>query len=909
MALFSNVFPADPVKKLQPLVEQINALEGEFEKLSNEEVKQKTEQWKKEITEKAANNGEVKKVLDDYLVPAFALVREAAKRAIGQRHYDVQLLGGIVLHQGKIAEMKTGEGKTLVATLPLYLNALAGRGAHLVTVNDYLARLQGSWMGKIFHALGLSTGVVQHAASYIFDPGAKIPEVSEESAQGVILDVENLIAVSRPQAYAADVTYGTNNEFGFDYLRDNMVQELAQISQREQFFAIVDEVDSILIDEARTPLIISAPDTESTERYKQFEGLVGSLRENDDYNVDEKHKAVTLTEQGIHTLEKLLGVDNIYVEGGVTTVHHIEQALRAKSLFINDRDYVVKNGEVIIVDEFTGRLMYGRRYSEGLHQAIEAKENVQVQQETKTLATITFQNLFRLYDKLAGMTGTATTEAEEFHKIYNLDVVAVPTHKPVARLDESDLIYQTEKGKFEAVAQDVKRRHEAGQPVLIGTTSIARNEELSDIFKRFGIPHELLNAKNHEREAHIIAQAGRLAAVTVATNMAGRGVDIMLGGIPPQKIKDQKSKIKIEDSDDSLTPEYKKWREEFKKVTALGGLHVIGTERHESRRIDNQLRGRSGRQGDPGSSQFYLSLGDDLIRLFGGDKIKGLVARLGLPEDQPITTGMVSRTIEGAQKKIEGLNFDRRKHVVEYDDVINKHRTVIYTKRRNILTGDEDLRAASLDALNSAVNSAVMLHSSADNVDKNEIQEIINTIFPIADTERTIIATEVDPELLSQKLQERALAAYEARETTLGEKLARSIEKFVWLRMMDQFWQEHLDTMDHLRDSVRLRGYGQRDPLIEYKREAFALFERLLDTIETHVAHTLFKVTVDVQQPQNVSNTFRNTAGDNKVGLPSEASAKVGRNDPCPCGSGRKWKKCGMINSTEHQQFMSKKQA
>ncbi len=857
MSILGKIFGADPVKGLRGLVDQVNALEPDFAKLGAADFPAKTQTWREEISQRLAKGEDLRAVLDSYLPQAFALVREAAKRTIGQRHYDVQLLGGIVLHKGKIAEMKTGEGKTLVATLPLYLNALSGRGTHLVTVNDYLARLQGSWMGKIYHYLGLSTGVIQHAASYMFDPEAKMPEQAEETSEGVVLDVENLISVTRQQAYAADITYGTNNEFGFDYLRDNMVQEAAQMTQRGLNFAIVDEVDSILIDEARTPLIISAPDAESTEKYRQFAKLVERLQENTDFNIDEKHKAVTLTEDGIRALEKLLGVDNIYVEGGVGTVHHIEQALRAKTLFLKDRDYVVKSGEIIIVDEFTGRLMYGRRYSEGLHQAIEAKEGVEVQQESKTLATITFQNLFRMYEKLSGMTGTAVTEAEEFYKIYNLDVVAIPTHRPVVRQDLPDLIYQTEKAKLEAVALEVKSRHQNGQPVLVGTTSIAKNEELSEVFKRLGVPHELLNAKNHEREAHIIAQAGRLGAITLATNMAGRGVDIILGGNPPDQT-------------------------EAEKVRARGGLHVLGTERHESRRIDNQLRGRSGRQGDPGSSQFYLSLEDDLMRLFGGDRIKGAVASMGLPADQPITHGLVSRSIESAQKKIEGLNFDRRKHVVEYDDVINKHRTVINEKRRKILTGQEDLREVTIAALKQAVNAAVITHSGANagTIDKKEIAEIMNAIFPIDDTAQTIIATEVDAEMLSEKLQEQIVKSYEAREATLSENLTRSIEKFLWMRMIDQFWQEHLDTMDHLRDSVRLRGYGQRDPLVEYKREAFALFERLLDSIETHVAHTIFKVSVEVQPPARASAAAQLD------------EPKVGRNDPCPCGSGKKYKKC-----------------
>lgn len=858
MALFSRFFSSDPVKKLQPVVDQVNALEKEFEVLKAEDFSKKTNEWRAEIKERLDRGEKEIDVLSEYLPRAFALVREAAKRTIGQRHYDVQLMGGMVLHQGKIAEMRTGEGKTLVATLPLYLNALSGKGVHLVTVNDYLARLQGSWMGKVYHYLGLSTGVIGHSVSYLFDPNAKMPENIEENKEGVVLDVENLVACHRRDAYAADITYGTNNEYGFDYLRDNMAQDLAQVVQRDLHYAIVDEVDSILIDEARTPLIISAPDTESSKRYQQFASVVENLTENEDYNIDEKLKAVTLTENGIAKLEKLLGIDNIYVEGGVSTVHHIEQALRAKTLFKKDRDYVIKDGEIIIVDEFTGRLMYGRRYSEGLHQAIEAKEGVEVQQESKTLATITFQNYFRLFKKLSGMTGTAATEAEELHKIYNIDVVIVPTHRPIVRKDEADLIYQTEAGKLKAVAVDIKRRHELGQPVLVGTTSIAKNEELAEVLQKAGVPFELLNAKNHEREAHIIAQAGKLGAVTVATNMAGRGVDIILGGNPP-------------DTADA------------EKVKQLGGLHVIGTERHESRRIDNQLRGRAGRQGDPGSSQFYLSLEDDLMRLFGGDRLKKVVGSLGLPEDEPIQHGLVSKSIEGAQKKIEGLNFDRRKHVVEYDDVVNKHRTVIYERRKKLLTGEEDLRGKTIESLQKAVADTIATYSGAydGEFDKKEIVEVFNTLFPLTEEVRRMIATEVSPEILTDKLQAEVVKAYDAREKELGGQMSRSIEKFLWLRVIDQFWQEHLDTMEHLRDSVRLQGYGQRDPLVEYKREGFAQFQRLLDSIDKHFAFTVFKVTIQLQ-PQA-----------QEVKMPTEdPGKKVGRNDPCWCGSGKKFKHC-----------------
>ena len=644
MALFSKIF-GDPnrrvVSTLQPLVDKINALEPEAKKLSDREFPERTKTLYNRFSK-----GES---LDDLLPEAFALVREAARRTIGQRHFDVQLLGGIVLHQGKISEMRTGEGKTLVATLPAYLNAIAGTGVHVVTVNDYLAKRDARWMGQIYNFLGLSVGTIQHEAAFIVDPAAEGDDLTK-----------GLRPVPRQEAYRADITYGTNNEYGFDYLRDNMVPDQRYVAQRELIYAIVDEVDSILIDEARTPLIISGPSATPSEQYYKFAELVQRLEEGPDYNVDEKLRAATLTEQGISKMEQWLGVKNIYDAGGVEMVHHIEQALKSHALFKRDRDYVVREGEVVIVDEFTGRLMFGRRYSEGLHQAIEAKEKVEIKQESQTLATITFQNYFRMYKKLSGMTGTAATEAEEFSKIYNLEVVTVPTNRPMVRKDTADSVYKTERAKYDAIARDIKVRHEQGQPVLVGTVSIAKNEMLAALLEREGIPHQMLNAKNHEKEASIIAQAGRLGAVTVATNMAGRGVDIILGGTPP--VPEQADKVKV-----------------------LGGLHVVGTERHESRRIDNQLRGRAGRQGDLGSSQFFLSLEDDLMRIFGGDRVKGLMERLGVPDEMPIENKMISRSIEGAQKKVEGHNFDIRKHLVEYDDVINKHRQVIYTRRRDVV--------------------------------------------------------------------------------------------------------------------------------------------------------------------------------------------------------------------------------
>lgn len=855
------------VDKLRKTVDKINALEAETEKLTQEELQAKTRAWMSDLA--VLGQDEAKAYLDRILPEAFAVVREASKRVLGQRHYDVQMLGGIVLHQGSIAEMRTGEGKTLVATLPLYLNALGGKGAHLITVNDYLARWQASWMGKIYHYLGLSVSSIQHDQAFLYDPTFEPEEEEikniEAQVQGLVLDVKHMRPITRREAYLANITYGTNNEFGFDYLRDNMVWDLSQMVQRELNFAIVDEVDSILIDEARTPLIISAPDTEPTDKYYDFAKFVDKLQDKTDYNVDEKHKTATLTESGIGKLEGMLGVKNIYDKDGINTIHHIEQALRAKTLFKKDINYVVKSGEIVIVDEFTGRLMYGRRYSEGLHQAIEAKENVKIQQESKTLATITFQNYFRLYRKLAGMTGTAQTEAEEFHKIYNLEVVQIPTNKPMVRQDMPDQVYKNEEGKFQAVINTIKEKHAKGQPVLVGTISIEKNEQLSSMLRATGVPHELLNAKNNEREAKIISQAGRLGAVTLATNIAGRGVDIILGGNPPDL-------------------------EEQAKIKELGGLAVIGTERHESRRIDNQLRGRAGRQGDPGSSQFFLSLQDDLMRLFGGERVGKLMQTLGIPDDQPIEHGLISKSIESAQRKIEGLNFDMRKHVLEYDDVMNKHRTIIYKKRREVLEAKEGVSEQILKLLDSEIENLVNFHLSQDPVDFAALYQAVGNIMPLSQVDA---AEEKDQVALTNRLIELAHKQYELRQEKLGREVMSQLERFVYLRTIDQLWQEHLDTVEHLRDSVRLRGYGQRDPLLEFKREGFDLFERLLAEINNQVVNMIFKVDV-VKQPAPVVNV--------------EEPKDIGRNDPCPCGSGKKYKKCGMENTREHQELMAKKQ-
>ncbi|HEX5429822.1 MAG TPA: preprotein translocase subunit SecA [Patescibacteria group bacterium] len=869
MSFITNIFsPSNQqvVSRHSKTVDRINALEKEYEAKSQDDLRALTAKWKQELAGKELD--EQKEILEKILPEAFAAVREASKRTIGQRHFDVQLIGGIVLHNGEIAEMRTGEGKTLVATLPVYLNALTGRGVHLVTVNDYLARWQASWMGQIYHFLGLSTASIQHEQAFLYDstfqPEEEEIKQIESQVQGLTLDVKHMRPIPRRQAYAADITYGTNNEYGFDYLRDNMVYGLDQMVQRPLHFAIVDEVDSILIDEARTPLIISAPDTDPTDKYYEFAKAVAKLTDKEDYDVDEKHKAAMLTDNGMSRLEKILNVPNLYND--ISTVHHIENALRARTLFKRDVNYVVKGGEIVIVDEFTGRMMYGRRYSEGLHQAIEAKENVKVQQESKTLATITFQNYFRLYHKLAGMTGTAETEAEEFHKIYNLEVVQVPTNRPMIRNDQPDLVYKNTEGKLNALIQTIKELHDTGRPVLVGTISIERNELLSQMLIRAGVPHEILNAKNNEREAHIVAQAGRLGAVTLATNIAGRGVDILLGGNPADP-------------------------EEQAKVKELGGLAVVGTERHESRRIDNQLRGRAGRQGDPGSSQFFIALDDDLMRLFGGERVQKMMETLGIPDDQPIGAGLVSKSIESAQRKIEGFNFDTRKHVLEYDDVMNKQRAAIYGKRRAILEG-KSFTDEILEMIEKEITEIVNMQLSAEEVDFKQLWATVAALMPFKTED---VKETQDPIELTNHLVAIAEREYKVKKDKLGEQTLGQLEKFVYLRSIDQLWQEHLDTMEHLRDSVRLRGYGQRDPLTEFKNEGFTLFNRLLAEINKAVVYTIYKVDV-VQQPAQVA-------------MSNDLSSKeIGRNDPCPCGSGKKWKKCGMLNTEEHQKMMAKKQ-
>jgi preprotein translocase subunit SecA len=878
MTLFSKIFGSNEreVNKLKPIVEIINSFEEKMIALSDEELKGKAKEFKQRVSE-----GES---LDDILPEAFATVREVAKRVNGTRHFDVQMLGGIALHKGIITEMKTGEGKTLTSTLPIYLNAIEGKGVHVVTVNDYLAKRDCNWMGSIYHALGLSTACIMHDVSYIYEP-----QVFD--ADEVSVEMENLTEITRKQAYASDITYGTNNEFGFDYLRDNMVQSFEQMSQRELNYAIVDEVDSILIDEARTPLIISAPDSESTKLYQRFAQLVPMLKEKDDYEVDEKMKAVTLTENGIVKVEKNLGVGNIYELGKINYVHHLEQSLRAEVLFKLDKDYVVKDGQVIIVDDFTGRLMEGRRYSDGLHQAIEAKEGVEVQKESRTLATITFQNYFRMYDKLAGMTGTASTSAEEFSKVYKIDVMEIPTNKVLIRKDLPDVVYKTEKGKFDAIVQTIKENHEKGQPFLVGTIAIEKSEYLSALLTREGIAHEVRNAKHHEREAAIIAGAGQKGAVTIATNMAGRGTDIKLG----------------------------------EGVREAGGLYIIGTERHEARRIDNQLRGRAGRQGDPGATQFYVSLEDELMRRFGGDRLKNMMDTLGLPEDQPIQNAIISRTIESAQSKIEGYNFDIRKHVLDYDDVMNKQREVVYKKRKEILASS-DVKAELLQYVEEEIERTVSVHCTGEEYswDIEIIATELQNIFAFSQQDKKKLEqiqndksknTAEKISLMLEYVMGKAKEAYIQKETEIGSEVLRQIEKAIVLQTIDTLWMNHLDEIDYLRQGIGLRGYGQRDPLIEYKREAFHMFSHLMENMRSTTVRTIFKVSmVSAQpaaqleeQPQNIQLSgasdnapqFAEVSKEESIGGSAPAPQKpiinkdnIGRNDPCPCGSGKKWKNC-----------------
>ncbi len=876
------------LKRLWPVVNKINSLEHTITGLSDIELRGKTDEFKERLLK-----GET---LDDILAEAFAVTREAAKRTLNMRHFDVQLLGGIVLHEGKIAEMKTGEGKTLVATLPLYLNALEGRGCHLVTVNDYLAKRDAQWMGPIYHLLGLSVGVIQHDASFLYDPTYRSPDKR----------FDRLRPCSRKEAYQADITYGTNNEFGFDYLRDNMKYDINDYCQRELHYAIVDEVDSILIDEARTPLIISGPSEESTGKYYHVDKVVRRLQKDNDFTIDEKARTVILTEAGNHKVERLLGVDNLYDPSNIDLVHHVLQALKAHHLFHRDVDYVIKDGKVIIVDEFTGRLMPGRRWSDGLHQAIEAKEGLKIESENQTLATITFQNYFRMYNKLAGMTGTADTEAEEFAKIYNLDVVIIPTHKPMIRIDHPDLIYKTEKAKFEAVVREIEGCHKKGQPVLVGTVSIEKSERLSSMLKKKGIPHSVLNAKYHEKEAEIVAQAGRLGAVTIATNMAGRGTDIILGGNPEGLARLMLMEKKSDWTDEEFLEAFKKAQEicekERQKVLEAGGLHIIGTERHEARRIDNQLRGRSGRQGDPGSSRFYLSLEDDLLRIFASDRISGFMDRLGMDESTPIENRLVTRAIENAQKRVEAHNFEIRKHLLEYDDVLNKQRIEIYRFRREILESD-DLKEHIHGMIEDTIDELMSIYCPSENHpeewDLKGLKDALWSIFSFNEDLRP-------SKDLKQNILGSLIKLYERKEQEIGPEFMRYLEKVFLLSVVDAQWKDHLLAMDHLKEGIGLRGYGQRDPLVEYKKEAFYMFGELQDRINRETLIRLFKVEIKKeekapavtlrQSPVFASQRLSYNKNDGGPREPVHVK-KIGRNDPCPCGSGKKYKKCCGINA------------
>jgi len=808
------------IKRLRAKVTKINDLEAEFQNLPAEQFPQKTEEFKERL-----KKGEK---LDDILPEAFALVREASRRTLGMRHFDVQLIGGMVLHQGRIAEMKTGEGKTLVATLPAYLNALEGKGVHIVTVNDYLATRDSEWMRPVYEYCGLSVGLIVHGLNF----------------------------EGRKNAYACDITYGTNNEFGFDYLRDNMVVTAEHMVQRELHYAIIDEVDSILIDEARTPLIISGEGDKPTDLYYKIAKFIPRLKNEEDYKTDEKAHVVTLTEEGVRKVEKYFGIDNL--SENMEIAHHVNQGLRAYTLMKKDRDYVVKDGQVIIVDEFTGRLMFGRRYSDGLHQAIEAKEGVKIEKESQTLATITFQNYFRMYDKLAGMTGTAQTEEEEFRKIYGMDVVAIPTHMPMIRVDHPDIVYRTEQGKFKAVVEDIAARYAKGQPVLVGTISIEKSELLSSMLTRKGIPHQVLNAKHHEKEAQIIARAGEKNTVTIATNMAGRGTDIVLGD----------------------------------GVKELGGLYVLGTERHESRRIDNQLRGRSGRQGDPGESRFYVSLEDDLMRLFGASTIEGVMDRLGMDDSMPIENKMVSRGIENAQKKVESRNFTIRKNVLEYDDVINQQREVIYGERRKVLNG-ENLKETILSMIDDVIDAVVdNFAGEAKYSDDWDLPGLIGYVeqhvLPRIDFVEDDIKG-MTSEQVKDFLKERTHRFYEERETEMGSQTMRELEKAIMLRIIDDKWMDHIDAMDQLRNGISLRAYGQKDPLVEYRFEAYEAFQGMVYSIKEDVVRYILRVKI-VQQPRE-RKTFVNQ-GEETQKKPIKVGKKIGRNAPCPCGSGKKYKNC-----------------
>ncbi len=884
--LFEKVFGTyseREIKKLDSTVNQIEASESEYAELTDKELKSKTEEFKERL-----QKGET---LDDILPEAFATVREVAHRVLDMKHYRVQLYGGIILHQGRIAEMRTGEGKTLVATLPVYLNALEGKGVHVVTVNDYLAKRDQEWMGRIYTFLGLKVGVIVHG----------------------------LTNEQRRAAYNADITYGPNNEFGFDYLRDNMVINIEDMVQRKLNYAIVDEVVSILIDEARTPLIISGQGEKSTKLYFAVDQFVRLLKNEADFIIDEKANTVTLTEEGVTKVEKHFGVENLSDISNMELSHHVNQALKAHNLMKRDIDYVVKDGEIIIVDDFTGRLMFGRRYSEGLHQAIEAKEGLEVQRESKTFATITFQNYFRMYDKLAGMTGTAKTEEEEFIAIYNMDVVEVPTNMPIIRDDLSDLVYKSEQGKINSIIADIEEKHARGQPVLVGTISIEKSEELSKALKRKGIPHEVLNAKHHEREAEIVAQAGRKGAVTIATNMAGRGTDIILGGNPEFLAKREMKKQGCDDeilsavtgysevTDEEIIEAKKQYEEIYKRVKEetdreheeviqAGGLHIVGTERHEARRIDNQLRGRAGRQGDPGSSRFYISLGDDLMRIFGGDRMLGIVDRMGLEEDEAIEHRLLTNSIENAQKKVEGKNFGIRKHVLQYDDVMNKQREVIYEERRKVLEG-ENMRDHIFGLVDNIIDRAIEIYTAdaryPEEWDLDGLKDYLGNIFLPPEMFNRIDTEDLTIGTLKQQIVDMAADIYEKKEQDIGLERMREIERIILLQVVDMKWMDHIDAMDQLRQGIGLRAIGQEDPVRAYQVEGFDMFQDMVNSIQEDTVRYLFSIekeaVVERKQIAKPAVEPEDTGGGN---TPIRKKSKVGRNDPCPCGSGKKYKRC-----------------
>ena len=912
MKLFKT-YSEKEVKRVMPIVNKINSLEPEMEKLTDHELREKTNYFKKQLAEG--------KTLDDILPEAFAVVREASKRSLGMRHFDVQLIGGIILHQGRIAEMKTGEGKTLVATLPVYLNALEGKGVHVITVNDYLAKRDSEWMGKLYKFLGLSVGLV----------------------------IAGMEPQAKQKAYAADITYGTNNEFGFDYLRDNMVIYKNQLVQRGLHYAIVDEIDSILIDEARTPLIISGRANESSDLYKKANDFVRRLEakviveedvkdfeqaednEKYDYIVDLKAKSASLTQKGIKKAEEFFGLENFNDLENSTLVHHVNQALRAHGVMKKDIDYIVKDGEVLIVDEFTGRIMYGRRYNNGLHQAIEAKERVKIADESKTLATITFQNYFRMYDKLSGMTGTAMTEEAEFEEIYNLDVVSIPTNKPMVRKDENDVIYKNENAKFRAVIESVKESHAKGQPVLIGTVSIEKSEKLSKLLNEARIPHEVLNAKSHEKEAMIVAQAGKYGAVTIATNMAGRGTDIMLGGnseylakeemrknrVPEYLIEESNTYYETDDQDilrareqfNKLVEKYEEQiKEEKQKVIAAGGLKIIGTERHESRRIDNQLRGRSGRQGDVGESKFYIGLDDDLMKIFGGDAITKVYNTLGADEDMPIQSRIISRAVENAQKKVEGRNFSIRKNVLKYDDVMNAQREIIYKQRREVLDG-EDIHGNILNMIKTIADETVDMFTEGEDgksVNVEALNTEITNQFGL-DMKEFIKENENNSKAIVEELEKQALDKYQLKEDEITPEKMRELERVVMLKVVDEKWMNHIDNMDELKDGIGLRAYGQQDPVVKYRVEGMDMFEEMVADIKTDVVKILMNIRKqngDVKRQEAAKITgaaleaIQSVDGGKKINTPEHSQTvvnegpKVGRNDPCPCGSGKKYKNC-----------------